>query len=210
MVVVQVVVGWCLHNLAIMRIVGCHQGCCILGHSCYDDQLLWSLVVALWWLRVVVQLVVICDCLHKQSISYYEDRCLLSCCFGDRGGDGCVSQENLQKLPLLIFRYLLFAVLVWHLKMVVSPKTIFIDIQISALCRIGLTLHRNRMSRCAASCQGEDCHAEKWESLIVSFTYFMYPLVRKSSYADNLREKVIENLLQNLQSRNQNRHPHAR
>jgi len=27
--------------------------------------------------------------------------------------------------------------------------------------RIGLTLHRNRMSRCAASCQGEDCHAEK-------------------------------------------------
>jgi len=27
--------------------------------------------------------------------------------------------------------------------------------------RIGLTLHRNRMGRCAASCQGEDCHAEK-------------------------------------------------
>ena len=174
-----------------MRTVCCCQGFYLHRGSCNDDQLLWSLVVALWWLMVVVQLVVICDCLHKQSISYYEDRCLLSCCFGDRGGDGCVSQENLQKLPLLIFRHMLFAVLVWHLKMVVSPKTIFIDIQISALCRIGLTLHRNRMSRCAASCQGEDCHAEKWESLKVSFTFFMSPLGWKSSYAGNLHEKVI-------------------
>ena len=158
-----------------MRIVGCHQGCCILGHSCYDDQLLWSLVVAFWWFMVVVQLVVIWDCLHKQW-RYYEDHWLLSCYFGNSGGDGCVPQDNFQ---------------------------------ISALCRIGLTLHRNRMSRCAASCQGEDCHAEKWESQSTSFIH-IFLLGWKSSYADNLREKVIENLLQNLQSRNQNRHPHAR
>ena len=89
------------------------------------------------------------------------------------------------------------------------PNASSIDIQISALCRIGLTLHRNRMSRCAASCQGEDCHAEKWESQSTSFIH-IFLLGWKSSYADNLREEVIENLLQNIQSRNQNRHPHAR
>ena len=76
----------------------------ILRPGC-DDQWLWSLVVAFWWFMVVVQLFVIWDCLHKQC-GYYEDLWLLSCCFGDRGGDGCVSQDNFHMLPLLIFRYL--------------------------------------------------------------------------------------------------------
>ena len=112
MVVVQVVVGCCLHNLANMRIVGCHQGCCILGHSCYDDQLLWSLVVAFWWFMVVVQLIVIWDCLHKQW-RYYEDHWLLSCYFGTVEVVVVSPQDNFHMLPLLIFRYLLFVGSVW-------------------------------------------------------------------------------------------------
>ena len=66
--------GW------IMRIVSCCQGCCLHKGTCYDDQWLLSLVVAFWWFMVMVQLVVIWDCIHivSSKCSYYEDRWLLS------------------------------------------------------------------------------------------------------------------------------------
>ena len=97
-----------------MRTVCCCQGFYLHRGSCNDDQLLWSLVVALWWLMVVVQLVVICDCLHKQSMELLWGSLLV---------------------VLLFWRPWRW----WLCLPRKSPKASSSDIQTYALCSIGLT-----------------------------------------------------------------------